>query len=167
MANISEAIVDMEAKGCYKELRNFARATEYTEYPFIVAKWADAPADNKLNSGTIEGSSSGRWNYAGNLEGYIGYDELKGKWIEDTARKEWEALKAKLLDGAEIKVHVKDFEPGCELLLDEYFTIDKDGLHDGDCTSYELTPDNLIELGFYDDIDEASEALGINGIEED
>ena len=80
MANLSDAQVEIEAEKVGKELLAYIKLTQrvYTDYQIISDEFDDDVAEDGNLS--ITGSSSGRWAYSNNLEGYFDPEHVK-RWL--------------------------------------------------------------------------------------
>lgn len=91
MANLSDANVTLEAKGCGNELVDYINATnaDPTDYAIVYGEFDDTYVDEN-NDATIESNSSGRWAYENNLEGYFSSERVKS-WLGVDSDFEWAA----------------------------------------------------------------------------
>lgn len=100
----------------------------------------------------------GRWTFENNIS-------LMTEWVISTLEEQGRRADAERLSGTVFRISFDytDYEPGCEVLYQAYASI----WHDRDGTDYEIanydgydiTPENLVKLGFYDSIEEAKEFM--------
>lgn len=188
MANLSDANIQIQATGCLKELLAYIDATNERQpiYHFVADGYTIKEKTDD-NSGWIEGSAVGRWAWDSNLENYLSVNpEETPIWIkayektewtiesdeeykkEQTARKKmreaYEALLKKIKETkhACIEIYWTDYEGGCNYFVEGEAYFDAvEGLSVNSIDQLDLTPENLVEYGHYDCIDDAKEDLGI------
>jgi len=159
MANISDAFGTYTLCGTWSD-EMIKRAN------ILRDEWGDwyynTIIDEEFNAEQTEYSflGSGRWAYCWNLESL-------GTWTKNDA--EDKVLKAYIelcrdmeKNGAYIQIDYADDECGCGVLYEATARISaKDGefvYEEIECENYEYTPENLIKLHFYEDIDDFLES---------
>lgn len=95
MANLSDANVEIYAEGVGKELLEYINTTNKSLSDYAIVYEGYSVSEDEKGNTKIDGSSSGRWSYSNNLEGYFDPAKVKGwlgvdadyAWLDDEARK--------------------------------------------------------------------------------
>ncbi len=95
MANLSSAGVDIVVTNVGEEMLNYINVTNETPTDYAIVYEGFDTHVNDNGDFVISGSSSGRWAYSNNLEGYFDSERVKGwlgvdtdyKWLDDEAKR--------------------------------------------------------------------------------
>lgn len=162
MANCSNAYghIEIKMEGARKlaELMNKA----LKPYAYNTDIDLDSPEDDEPNYFCSRFWGCGRWAYEANCRNF--WEWLKNGVKEHHLEKEFEKIKNK---DFEIVLEFNDEEGGFEVLYEMTYlihhTAGKDEVRGevAEEKNYDYTPENLAELGIYDNINDAKEACGI------
>lgn len=171
MANVSDVMVKIEAKGCAKEVQTWLKAIDKNAYYNICDDHTGTTREDLgENSADFCGIAEGRWTYQSNIEGAFGTQEQRKSW---TSRPEVEiaynALLLTLKENPEAFVNLTftECETGWDFIGqgEAFLQFDKETSKVESYISYDELGDasipNLIAYGFAESEQSAKEYLGI------
>lgn len=174
MANVSDTSVRIQAKGCAKEVKEWLKAVDKEAYYDACDDHTGTPCpDLGENSADFCGVANGRWTYEANAEGLFGDEEQRKSWAGEerwlAVQAAYNAVLLALKDDPEayVQVDYTEYEVGCDFMGEGSVSLQYDtGAKQVETVmSYHhlgrVSPDKLVDYGFYENTVEAKEALDI------
>lgn len=186
MANHSDAQIEMECLGCLSEMIEFidsVNANKGAMYRLIENDY-DVEQTEGHNSGIIRGRADGRWSYKNNITAFLERQSgeeyphwvatpPKGLFQSDRDYKKtqlyykrqqaaYDLLRVACDDeGGSVNIDWIDLEMGTNLFEHHEAEFSDGNYTDNGCEQIPLTPENLVEYHYLEDLDEAKDWLGV------